>query len=729
MGSSSEHLHQHNPLQQHQQEKEKESQQQQQQQEHQQNQQQLQHQQPLHHQNGNHGSSNSSNLSNDEKRQTYNLCWNEFPSNLLSFFKELREQEDFVDVTLACEGQQLSAHKVVLSASSPYFRTLLKNNPCDHPIIILNEVRYCELLTLLQYMYHGEVQISHDQITDFLRTAKLLQIRGLAEAAASESRSRTPPEVQRDTSPPPPPPPPLADVATPTPTPKAESSNEADEELRPPDSPQVKRIKLSGGLGAPPTSSPSPHLSGGPSPPSPTPPIPSLPHSMANMVNMSSLPALPPVGIPGLSHPLSLPSSITALPPVSTAHPSPMHHAAAARAAALHTPTPVSAPSFHSMYPGIGSEDTQDTMGSDRSEDRDKSRPDDDDHDHESNALEKISGLANMAALKGFGGFPGPSGLVGLASAALGSNSDSNPGRPRFDFYRVRATDPRPCHLCGKIYKNAHTLRTHMEDKHSNCNGFRCVLCGTVAKSRNSLHSHMSRQHRGISTKDLPLLPMPAPWDPEMAAKYIQMVGGVGEVVRQNYRRPERERDNNSGSDNGSSTTTTSRDREANNTPTSQENGGYFLKSDIGVRDLEDGMKERRPYDAISRHLDLYPGPKPVGASLLDTYLQMMRASGVDLTSSAMDSLPDERKLLHPRPLGGGVLDLTRPDLIRGSASPRDDDHGGHGSDDFSDEELGSVNMDGRGPRRLGGGATVVTVTPRSPEPSDNEDDAKWAVQ
>lgn len=107
---------------------------------------------------------------------------------------------------------------------------------------------------------------------------------------------------------------------------------------------------------------------------------------------------------------------------------------------------------------------------------------------------------------------------------------------------RVRATDPRPCPKCGKIYRSAHTLRTHLEDKHTICPGYRlvfiisyilfsvfkntkqncfsrCVLCGTVAKSRNSLHSHMSRQHRGISTKDLPVLPMPSPFDPELASR------------------------------------------------------------------------------------------------------------------------------------------------------------------------------------------------------------------
>jgi hypothetical protein len=40
--------------------------------------------------------------------------------------RSLKAEEDFVDVTLSCESQQYSAHKVVLSACSPYFRKLLK---------------------------------------------------------------------------------------------------------------------------------------------------------------------------------------------------------------------------------------------------------------------------------------------------------------------------------------------------------------------------------------------------------------------------------------------------------------------------------------------------------------------------------------------------------------------------------------------------------------------------
>eukprot|EP00095_Tigriopus_kingsejongensis_P009938 maker-scaffold1000_size72005-snap-gene-0.11 protein:Tk09938 transcript:maker-scaffold1000_size72005-snap-gene-0.11-mRNA-1 annotation:"protein abrupt-like isoform x1" len=136
-------------------------------------------------------------------------------------------------------------------------------------------------------------------------------------------------------------------------------------------------------------------------------------------------------------------------------------------------------------------------------------------------------GLAAGAA----GGSPGGpvSSMHGLASSVPQVGLQSHAGNPnlagKLDMMRVRATDPRPCPKCGKIYRSAHTLRTHMEDKHTICPGYRCVLCGTVAKSRNSLHSHMSRQHRGISTKDLPVLPMPSPFDPALASRLLAKAG------------------------------------------------------------------------------------------------------------------------------------------------------------------------------------------------------------
>lgn len=39
---------------------------------------------------------------------------------------------------------------------------------------------------LLKFMYHGEVHIGQDQLSDFLKTAHTLQVRGLAEVSPKD---------------------------------------------------------------------------------------------------------------------------------------------------------------------------------------------------------------------------------------------------------------------------------------------------------------------------------------------------------------------------------------------------------------------------------------------------------------------------------------------------------------------------------------------------------------
>lgn len=65
-------------------------------------------------------------LPQQQQQQLYSLRWHDFQSSILSSFRHLRDVEDFVDVTLACDGKSFTAHKMVLSACSPYFRHLLK---------------------------------------------------------------------------------------------------------------------------------------------------------------------------------------------------------------------------------------------------------------------------------------------------------------------------------------------------------------------------------------------------------------------------------------------------------------------------------------------------------------------------------------------------------------------------------------------------------------------------
>ncbi|XP_065338738.1 broad-complex core protein isoforms 1/2/3/4/5-like isoform X2 [Cloeon dipterum] len=115
--------------------------------------------------------------------QHFCLRWNNYQSSITSAFENLRDDEDFVDVTLACEGKSLKAHRVVLSACSPYFRELLKSTPCAHPVIVLQDVAFADLHALVEFIYHGEVNVHQRSLTSFLKTAEVLRVSGLTQQA------------------------------------------------------------------------------------------------------------------------------------------------------------------------------------------------------------------------------------------------------------------------------------------------------------------------------------------------------------------------------------------------------------------------------------------------------------------------------------------------------------------------------------------------------------------
>ncbi|KAF5304103.1 hypothetical protein FQA39_LY01888 [Lamprigera yunnana] len=119
--------------------------------------------------------------------QQYCLRWNNHQPNFISVFSSLLNNESLVDVTLAAEGRHLQAHKVVLSACSSYFQSLFTINPCQHPIVILKDVKFLDLKIMVDFMYYGEVNVSQEQLPHILKTAEMLKIKGLAEIPVDQS--------------------------------------------------------------------------------------------------------------------------------------------------------------------------------------------------------------------------------------------------------------------------------------------------------------------------------------------------------------------------------------------------------------------------------------------------------------------------------------------------------------------------------------------------------------
>ena len=94
--------------------------------------------------------------------------------------KNIFQEQRFTDVTLAVEDQSFKAHKLVLSACSPYFKHLLTSNECRHPVICLKDIPHHHVALLLQYMYLGQIAVKREELNTFLRSADHLKIRGLA---------------------------------------------------------------------------------------------------------------------------------------------------------------------------------------------------------------------------------------------------------------------------------------------------------------------------------------------------------------------------------------------------------------------------------------------------------------------------------------------------------------------------------------------------------------------
>ncbi|CAG0917998.1 unnamed protein product [Notodromas monacha] len=128
---------------------------------------------------------------NKQEPQHYQLKWNNHHANLSCVFEQLLQAEAFTDVTIACDGTSLKCHKMVLAACSSYFQKLFTDNPCQHPIVVLKDVRFSVFHSLLDFMYKGEVNVSEADLPSLMKLADSLKIKGLVE----ESSPHPPPPL------------------------------------------------------------------------------------------------------------------------------------------------------------------------------------------------------------------------------------------------------------------------------------------------------------------------------------------------------------------------------------------------------------------------------------------------------------------------------------------------------------------------------------------------------
>ena len=119
-------------------------------------------------------------------------------SSATSSLQDIRDAGELFDVTLVCDdGKQLEAHKVILSANSAVFRQMLTRNSHPHPLVFLPEQNSQKLQELFDFLYKGEVEVLEEEVTEFLKLARKLQVKGLEEDG-TESDSNANKKISRE---------------------------------------------------------------------------------------------------------------------------------------------------------------------------------------------------------------------------------------------------------------------------------------------------------------------------------------------------------------------------------------------------------------------------------------------------------------------------------------------------------------------------------------------------
>ena len=112
--------------------------------------------------------------------EKFSLKWNDFHSNVSKSFSTLRNEDFLHDVTIVSDDNEpITAHKLVLSTCSEFFKSIFMKNKHSHPLVCLEGLSSYDVRNMMDYMYNGELQIFQDDLDRFLNVAQRLKLEGL----------------------------------------------------------------------------------------------------------------------------------------------------------------------------------------------------------------------------------------------------------------------------------------------------------------------------------------------------------------------------------------------------------------------------------------------------------------------------------------------------------------------------------------------------------------------
>jgi len=102
---------------------------------------------------------------------------NQFTDLATKTFNDLIDDQLFTDVTLVtADDKQVKAHKVVLGASSKFFKSVFAKNTDNKLLIYLKDITHKELTWMMYFIYLGQCQLEQTELERFVSVGKDLKV-------------------------------------------------------------------------------------------------------------------------------------------------------------------------------------------------------------------------------------------------------------------------------------------------------------------------------------------------------------------------------------------------------------------------------------------------------------------------------------------------------------------------------------------------------------------------
>ena len=120
-------------------------------------------------------------------KDKYIFTSREHPGEAFLTMQELRKEGKLCDITLIADGKEIKAHKLVLAASSHYFRSMFAGDMIESrsPVVELKDVDPEAIELLVEYSYTSTLIITSTNVQSLMAAASIFNFPAVLKATAT----------------------------------------------------------------------------------------------------------------------------------------------------------------------------------------------------------------------------------------------------------------------------------------------------------------------------------------------------------------------------------------------------------------------------------------------------------------------------------------------------------------------------------------------------------------